>query len=46
MALVGDLTAGPDGNLWFTESTQSGPGAIARITTAGTITQFPLPAVP
>jgi len=34
------ITAGPDGNLWFTE-----PGAnmIGKITTAGKITQYPVP---
>ncbi len=32
------ITAGPDGNLWFAEST--GPGAIGRITPSGTITEF------
>ncbi|MDB5325006.1 MAG: alkaline phosphatase [Phycisphaerales bacterium] len=33
------ITAGSDGNMWFTES----PGnAIARITPAGTVTEFPL----
>src|SRR5262249_24995658 len=33
------ITAGPDGNLWFTESV----GKIGRITPAGTITEFPIP---
>jgi len=33
-----DLTAGPDGSLWFLES-----GAIARMTTAGVITEFATP---
>ena len=37
------MTAGPDGNLWFTE--QFGPG-IGRITTAGTITEFTIPTAP
>jgi|SRR5258708_2189257 len=32
------ITAGPDGNLWFTE-----PGKIGRITPTGTISEFPLP---
>ena len=32
------IITGPDGNLWFTES-----GAIGRITTAGVVTEFPLP---
>ncbi len=47
----GGIAAGPDGNLWFTErgnavnmqGVPSGPGRIGRITTAGTITEFPLP---
>jgi streptogramin lyase len=34
------ITAGPDGNLWFTE--QAG-GKIGRITPSGTITEYPLP---
>ena len=32
------ITAGPDGNLWFTEAASN----IGRITTGGTITEFPL----
>ena len=32
------ITTGPDGALWFGET-----GAIGRITTAGTVQQFPLP---
>jgi streptogramin lyase len=45
-----DITAGPDGNLWFTwtewDSTETGPAAanIGRITTSGTITEFPVSA--
>lgn len=35
------ITVGPDGNLWFTEQ---GASKIGRITTAGVITEFPLPA--
>lgn len=34
------ITAGPDGNLWFTESAAN---QIGRITPAGVITEFPLP---
>lgn len=34
------ITSGPDGNLWFTEQNT---GQIGRITTSGTITEFPLP---
>ena len=33
------ITTGPDGNLWFTEN----DGKIGRITTNGTLTEFPLP---
>jgi len=32
------ITAGPDGNLWFTTT-----GAIGRITPSGSVTYFPLP---
>jgi virginiamycin B lyase len=35
------ITAGPDGNLWFTEWAKN---MIARITPSGTITEYPLPA--
>ena len=34
------ITAGPDGNLWFTEE---GANQIGRITTAGVITEFSIP---
>jgi virginiamycin B lyase len=34
-----EITAGPDGNLWFTE----GAGRIGRITPAGVITEFAIP---
>jgi streptogramin lyase len=34
------MTAGPDGNMWFTENTA---GKVARITLTGTITEFPIP---
>lgn len=34
------IVAGPDGNLWFTESNGN---KIGRITTDGTITEFPVP---
>src|SRR5207247_1700618 len=37
------ITAGPDGNLWFTEFQYGGTGKIGRITTAGKISDFPLP---
>lgn len=33
----GDITAGPGGNLWFTERSR-----IGRITTSGAVTEFPL----
>ena len=35
-----DIAAGPDGNLWFTESAGN---KIGQITTAGVITEFPVP---
>ena len=35
-----DITAGPDGNLWFTEYSGN---KIGRITTAGAITEFTIP---
>src|SRR6266545_3960156 len=39
-----EIVAGPDGNLWFTEYTyDASTAAIGRITTAGSITEFPLP---
>ncbi len=38
-----DITPGSDGNVWFTEA---GTNAIGRITTAGVITEFPVPAPP
>jgi serine/threonine protein kinase len=34
------ITAGPDGNLWFTENSAN---KIGRISTSGTITEFPVP---
>jgi YVTN family beta-propeller protein len=38
------ITAGPDGNLWFTEPENNGD-KIGKITTAGVITEYPLPAM-
>ncbi len=35
-----NITAGPDGNVWFTEPTA---GKIARVTPAGIITEFAMP---
>src|ERR1700748_987678 len=35
------IATGPDGALWFAES--FAPPKIGRITTAGTVTEFPLP---
>jgi streptogramin lyase len=40
---VAQLTAGPDGNLWFPLQQQQGGGQIVRLTTAGGLTDFPLP---
>jgi streptogramin lyase len=40
----GSITAGPDGNVWFTEDLNGGfSGSIARITPTGGISEFPLP---
>jgi hypothetical protein len=43
----GGITAGPDGNLWFTECVSSSSGCangqIGRITPTGQFTEFPLP---
>ncbi len=39
----GNITAGPDGNLWFQEL-GLGVNQIGRITPAGVITEFPIPA--
>src|SRR5437879_4128977 len=38
--VIGAITSGPDGNLWFTENIGN---RIGRITTAGDITEYPLP---
>jgi streptogramin lyase len=43
---LSNLTIGPDGNLWFSESASggtAGPAAVGRITPAGAVTAFPLP---
>jgi len=39
---ISDITVGPDGNLWVTE----GDPIIARLTTSGALTEFPLPSDP
>jgi streptogramin lyase len=36
------IVAGPDGNLWFTESGESGTPAVARSTPGGVVTEFPV----
>lgn len=40
-----NITSGPDGNLWFTESLFGGASedGIGRITPGGSITEFPIP---
>ena len=38
-----DLTAGPDGNLWFTTVAFTDRNKIGRITPSGQITEFPIP---
>jgi len=41
---VNGITAGPDGNLWFThDENPSQDGKIGRITLTGKISEFPLP---
>jgi photosystem II stability/assembly factor-like uncharacterized protein/streptogramin lyase len=37
------ITAGPDGNLWFTEYVSYQIGQIGRITPSGTVTEFAIP---
>jgi streptogramin lyase len=38
------ITAGPDGNIWFTEqSANGGAGSIGKITPPGAVTEYPLP---
>jgi sugar lactone lactonase YvrE len=37
-----EITAGPDGNLWFTEASGSN---VDRITPSGVITRFPIPSI-
>ena len=37
------VAPGPDGNVWFTETT---PGIVGRITPAGAVTEFTLPTAP
>ena len=37
------ITAGPDGNVWFTATTSQGmPDQVGRITPTGAISEFPL----
>ena len=38
MSIPGEITAGPDGNLWFTEV-----AGIGQITPAGQVTEFSIP---
>src|SRR6185437_2405587 len=48
----GGITAGPDGALWFTFANYTSPaggtvgvgGIIGRVSTSGSVTEFPLPA--
>jgi streptogramin lyase len=39
-SLPNGITMGPDGALWFTET---GANKIGRVTTAGVISEFPIP---
>jgi streptogramin lyase len=41
-SLPSGITMGPDGNLWFTETSGN---KIGRITTAGVITEFAIPTI-
>lgn len=41
-AVFSDIAVGPDGNLWATEAAQ---GGLLRVTTSGTMTYFPMPAI-
>jgi virginiamycin B lyase len=36
------ITVGPDGNLWFTEHEPGSGARLARITTSGIVTEYPL----
>jgi virginiamycin B lyase len=38
-----DLVAGPDGNMWFTEANSSTSSKVAKITTSGVVTEYPVP---
>jgi streptogramin lyase len=40
------ITAGPDGNAWFTESAPGSAAAVGRIRPDGRITEFPVPPLP
>jgi hypothetical protein len=40
---TGQITTGPDGNLWFAGGTSSNVYALVRLTTAGVGTLFPIP---
>lgn len=37
------IAAGSDGNLWFTEESNTGQGSIGRITPSGNLTTFTIP---
>jgi streptogramin lyase len=37
-----EITAGPDGRLWFAEADRFGPSKIGRITTEGSVADFPV----
>src|SRR5262249_52347205 len=46
LASVGALTAGPDGNVWFTETLYPTGEKVGRITPAGQITEFTITVPP
>src|SRR5215211_5028411 len=39
------IAAGPDGNLWVTQRAANGVGKVARVTTSGAFTEYPVPTV-
>jgi virginiamycin B lyase len=38
---IDDITAGPDGNLWYTHWGRRGPSTIGRMTPSGRVAEFP-----
>jgi virginiamycin B lyase len=44
--LADSVTAGPDGNVWFTDHQTNGVSAVGKITPTGKITQYAIPTTP